>query len=90
MNTAQIEIQMIAALTAAACALPGSATGRTGTGLHESVTLAGFSPVIHRTLRRLAREAREVWKVENAARGCAELGVSEAELCAANNGMAEG
>lgn len=64
-----------------------SATGRTTPGLHESVTVAGSCPVIQRTLRRLARQAMEIWKVDGAARGCAELGVSEAEMKDAIHGM---
>jgi len=55
-------------------------TGRVGIGLHESAVVASASPVIGRTLRRLARQARELLKLVNAPALCAQLGVGMAEL----------
>jgi hypothetical protein len=63
-------------------------TGRTGLGLHESATVFAPSPVIRRTLKRLAKQAREVWRTDNAAASCAELGIRPEELDAAIQEMA--
>ncbi len=60
-----------------------SITGRTGPGLHESASVFAPSPVIRRSLRRLARQAREVLATQNAAAWCRELGASEQEMRAA-------
>ena len=58
-------------------------TGRTGVGLHESAVVVAESPVIRRTLHRLARQARELLKLESAPSLCAQLGVSMEEVRAA-------
>jgi|GEM_PF-5616170 len=65
-------------------------TGRTGPGLHESASLFGPSPLIRRTLKRLARQAREVWAIENAALACAGMGVTADELRLAIGELADG
>ncbi len=64
-----------------------SITGRTIPGLHESASVFAPSPVIRRTLRRLARQAREVLATENAEASCRELGVSAEEMRAAVHEM---
>ena len=56
---------------------------RIGPGLHESVSVFAPSPVIRRTLRRLARQAREVLATQNAATLCRELNADEAMVRAA-------
>lgn len=58
-------------------------TGRIGPGRHESVSVFSSSPVIRRTLKRLARQAGEVWTAGNAGALCKELGLNETDLRAA-------
>ncbi len=55
-------------------------TGRAFPGLHESATVISPSPVIQRTLRHLAKQARELLKVSGAPAACRELGVTPWEL----------
>jgi hypothetical protein len=63
-------------------------SGRTGTGLHESATVVAPSPVIRRTLKRLAKQAREAWSTANAEGACAALGVTPEEMHTAIQEMA--
>jgi hypothetical protein len=53
---------------------------RTGTGLHESISIVAPSPVIRRTLQRLARQAQAVWSTASALTACQELGVTPEEM----------
>jgi hypothetical protein len=64
-------------------------SGRVGTGLHESATVFSPSPVIQRTLKRLAKQARDAWHTNNSGAACAELGVTPEELHRAIEEMAE-
>jgi len=57
-----------------------SLTGRAGPGRQESVTVVAEMPVIRRTLRRLARQARELLKLDNAPALAAQIGAGMDQL----------
>lgn len=63
-------------------------TGRIGPGLHESASVFAPSPVVRRTLRRLASQAREVLATQNAGALCRELNADEENVRAAVLDMA--
>lgn len=54
--------------------------GRTAPGSNESVTVVADMPIIRRTLRRLARQARELLKLENAPALAEQIGAGMGQL----------
>ena len=62
---------------------------RIRTGLHESATVFAPSPVIHQTLKRFAKQARNVWHTGNPEAACSDLGVTPEEMQEAIQGLSE-
>ena len=58
-------------------------TSRIGPGLHESASVFAASPIIERALKRLAKQGRELLKLDNAAALSASLGTGLEEIRAA-------